>query len=253
MRKGLSTSIIRANIEKIDQLPPVAHFELTFFDSEDIDELVNFLKHRKSTFGIHAPFVYRYAQIHPQPTSLDSSMRQDTLAKNLDCVKLARRLGAEYVVVHFPNACQRENWLCIYDTVVEELSKLNNSEIQVRIENVYGNDFFHTAENFQQLLQETGLKMCVDIGHLLIDSQLYGIDPIKFVEKLKAHIAEFHIYYADLVEYKRCHHKAWKDEKGFIDLLEYIREVDADFILEPSPECLEEFEKLMAYLENLGR
>ncbi len=251
IRKGLSTSIIRANISKIDQLPDFDHYELTFFKFEDIEKILDFLTKKRASFGVHAPFVYRYAQIHPQPTSLDPYLRRDTFEKNLECVNLAKRINADYVVIHFPNAEQKENWLSIYDQVVSEFSSFSQENFQVRIENVYGNNYFHSANDFKDFLEKTKLKMCLDIGHLLIDSEIYGFDHIKFVEELEPYIAEFHIYYADKINYVKCHHKAWEEERKFLQLLELIREMKADFVLEPSPECLEDFEKLLEYIGSL--
>ncbi|AEH51435.1 sugar phosphate isomerase/epimerase family protein [Pseudothermotoga thermarum] len=251
MRKGLSTSIIRADVGKIDQLPWFSHYELTFFKQKDVEKVMRFLKERKASFGVHAPFVFRYCQVHPQPTSLNPTLRHDTLKKNQKCIELAKSLGADYVILHFPSAKQSESWLDIYEDIVQEIACLKTNGIQIRIENVYCNDCFHTSNDYKDFLERTNLTICVDIGHLLIDSQIYGLDPVEFVESLKPFISEFHIYYADLIEYEKCHHKAWKNEKKFLQLLEYIRDIDADFVLEPSPECLEGFENLLKYLEEL--
>jgi len=169
---------------------------------------------------------------------------------NKKCAELARKIGAEYMIIHFPNALQKENWLSVYREVEREFSELAGV-ISVRVENVYGNDHFHSAEDYRTFLENTGCKMCVDIGHLLLDAEVYGFSPIEFIEKLSDFVEEFHIYYADFETYKKCHHAPWGESKEFLEVLEFIKDFDADFVLEPTPECEEGLEKLFEYWRDL--
>ncbi len=251
-RKGISTSTIRANILKIHELPLMELYELTFFQKQDLDILKEFLEKRGKSFGIHLPFVFRYASVHPNPTSLDKNLRNDTYVVNIEGARFAKSFGAEYVVVHFPNAKQKEAWKDVYGIVMESLEHFYelNKIIETRIENVYMNDYFHSADDYLFVLKETGCTMCLDIGHLLIDSEVYNFDPVSFIEKLADLITEFHIYYADPRTYEECHHAPWGDSFNFNRVLDVIKEFDGvDFVAEPSNDCPKLLFKLMEFLE----
>ncbi|MCD6551270.1 sugar phosphate isomerase/epimerase [Thermotoga sp.] len=248
MRKGVSTSIIRSNTDLLETLPQADVYELGFFKMEDLERVLCFFAGK--SFGVHAPFVYRYADHHPNPTSLNEEKRKDTFSVNRKCAELSRKIGAEYMVVHFPNAVQKENWLSIYKELEREFSKLVEI-IEVRAENVHGNDHFHGAKDYRIFLENTGCTMCVDIGHLLLDAEIYGVSPVKFIEELSDLIEEFHIYYADTETYKRCHHAPWGDSKNFFEILKFIKDIDADFVIEPTPECSEGLERLLEYWRDL--
>jgi len=247
-RKGISTSVIRSRVSLIEQLPEAQFYELGFFRREDLERIVEFFSGKR--IGVHAPFVFRYKNHHPAPTSLDEKERRDTYSVNRECALLARGIGAEYVVVHFPNAIQRENWLSVYGEAVEHFGTLNEI-LPVRVENVYGNDHFHTARDYASFLRDTGCTMCLDVGHLLIDSKVYGFSARKFVEELADLISEVHLYYADLQTYKRCHHAPWGDSEEFLDLLEFLKGFDVDFVIEATPECADGLEKLFSYWRDL--
>jgi len=251
-RKGISTSTIRANILKIEELPFAELYELTFFQKQDLDTLKEFLEKRGKPFGIHLPFVFRYAAVHPNPTSLDINLRNDTYAVNIESASFAKSFGAEYVVVHFPNAKQNEAWKDVYGIVMESLEHFYelNKIIETRLENVYMNDYFHSPDDYLFVLKETGCTMCLDIGHLLIDSEVYDFDPVYFIEKLADFITEFHIYYADLRTYEQCHHAPWGDSFNFRRVLDVIKEFDGvDFVAEPSNDCPNQLSKLIEFLE----
>ncbi len=250
--KGISTSFVRANVDKLHTIPHFERYELTFFRDNDLPALKEFLASRKASFGLHAPFVYRYVNHHPYPTSLDKELRRDTFYKNFQCLKFAESLGADYVVVHFPTALQKENWYSDYFEIIDEFKTLKEcAKVQLRIENVYGNDFFYNCREYKDFLKKTELKMCLDIGHLLLDCNYYKFDPLEFIYFLKDFIVEFHIYYASFETYHTCHHKAWSTDFLFLEILDVIKDFDAEFVLEPSPECLEDFEKALEYLSNI--
>lgn len=251
-RKGISTSTIRANILRIDELPLAELYELTFFQKKDLDKLKEFLEKRGKPFGIHLPFVFRYASVHPNPTSLDRTLRNDTYTVNIKSARFAKSFGAEYVVAHFPNAKQKEAWKDVYDIVIESLEYFYelNKIIETRLENVYMNDYFHSADDYLFVLKETGCTMCLDIGHLLIDSEIYAFDPVSFIEKLQDFITEFHIYYADLKTYEECHHAPWGDSLNFRRVLEVIKGFEnVDFVAEPSNDCPNLLSRLIKFLE----
>lgn len=244
MRKGISTSIIKSNTKFLDQLPKANLYELGFFESKDLETILEFF-HGKS-FGIHSPFVYRYADHHPMPTSLDKNSRENTFEVNKRCAELAKKIGAEYIVVHFPNTMQKENWIFLLKEAKNAFLALNEI-IEVRIENVYGNSCFHHAIDYLNFLRNTKCGMCIDIGHLLIDSEIYGFSPLRFIEELSEQIVEFHIYYADLETYKHCHHAPWGESMVFHEVLKIIRDFDVDFVLEPTPDCVDGLERLFEY------
>ncbi|MCX7654840.1 MAG: sugar phosphate isomerase/epimerase [Fervidobacterium sp.] len=252
-RKVISTSLIRANIEKLNDLPSSKNYELTFFKENDLSKILEFLHTKSATFGLHAPFIYRYKQTHPFPTSTIDELRKDTYEKNYNCAILAKNIGAEYVVIHFPNARQSENWIVqqkIVHEAVEAISQLNQI-IPVRIENIYMNDYFHSPEDYTWFTRQTNTTLCVDIGHLLIDSEIYNFDPVKFIDKCAEYISEFHLYYADLNVYNQCHHAPWGDSKDFLRTLDFIRNFKCDFTVEASNDCKEGLEKLLRYVEEV--
>ncbi|MGC8821146.1 MAG: hypothetical protein ACP5PP_08635 [Fervidobacterium sp.] len=149
MRKGISTSIIRANVEKLHTLPNSTHYELTFFKPHDLEVVLNYLKLKNATFGVHSPFVYRYKYTHPFPTALEPSKRLNTYNTNLACAKLASRIGAQYVIIHFPGARQFDDWrkTNIINEAIRHIARMNQI-IETRIENVYLNEYFHKPEDY---------------------------------------------------------------------------------------------------------
>lgn len=252
-RKVVSTSLIRANIDKLNELPDSQSYELTFFKEYDLERLLDFLKNKDATFGLHAPFVYRYAEIHPFPTSLNRMLRYDTYQKNISCALLGKNIGAEYIVVHFPSAKQSENWIKDKSVLKDAISHITeiNQILPVRIENVYMNDYFYNPEDYISIAKETNTTLCIDIGHLLIDSEIYNFNPIKFIDKCKDFIDEFHVYYADLEIYSQCHHAPWGDSKQFHDLLSFIKDFQCDFTIEASNDCKDGLDKLLNYVEEV--
>jgi len=256
-KKGISTSLIRANVEELNTLPISEHYELTFFNHDDLGRVMDFLEQRKATFGVHAPFIYRYISKHPYPTSDDMLLRRDTYQINLQCAVLAHGINAEYMVIHFPNAVQKDKWLNNRKILEDAINGISMAlqHIPVRIENVYMNDVFHTAEDYLWILKESGTHMCIDIGHLLIDSEIYNLDPIEFISKCLPRLAEIHIYYADLETYSKCHHAPWGDSREFRKILDFIHEISKtlplDLIIEPSDDCSAGLEKLIDYWEGV--
>lgn len=252
-RKVVSTSLIRANIDKLNELPPSQSYELTFFKEHDLERLLNFLKDKNATFGLHAPFIYRYMEVHPFPTSLNKVLREDTYQKNKTCALLGKNIGAEYIVIHFPNAKQSENWIKNKSVLKDAIAHITeiNKMIPVRIENVYMNNYFYSAEDYISIAKETNTKLCIDIGHLLIDSEIYNFNPIKFIDKCKDFIDEFHVYYADLEIYSQCHHAPWGHSEQFYALLHFIKDFECDFTIEASNDCKEGLDKLLNYIEEV--
>ncbi|MEN3041873.1 MAG: sugar phosphate isomerase/epimerase [Fervidobacterium sp.] len=254
-RKVISTSLIRANIEKLNDLPVSKHYELTFFKENDLSKILEFLHAKNAAFGLHAPFIYRYKQVHPFPTSTIDELRKDTYEKNCNCAILGKNIGARYVVIHFPNAQQSENWIAEQKIVYEatEVIFRLNQIIPVRIENVYMNDYFHSPEDYTCFVKQTNTTLCIDIGHLLIDSEIYNFDPVEFVDKCAEYISEFHLYYADLEIYNQCHHAPWGNSKNFLRLLDFIKDFECDFTVEASNDCNDGLDKLLSYVEEVTK
>lgn len=252
-RKIVSTSLIRANVKRLQTLPCSEFYELTFFKPEDLEHVLAFLKSRNARFGVHCPFIYRYVAVHPHPTSLNRTLRKDTFEKNELCADLSKKIGAEYMVLHFPNAHQKERWKehrKILSEVLEHIGKLNQM-IEIRLENIYGNDDFHKPEDYVWIARETGTTLCIDVGHLLLDFENYGIRPVDFIRKCEQYISEVHLYYADTETYRRCHHAPWGDSKVFFEILDVVKELDCDITLEAGPDCSEGLERLFEFFESL--
>uniref|UniRef100_A0A7C5VL77 Sugar phosphate isomerase/epimerase n=1 Tax=Fervidobacterium thailandense TaxID=1008305 RepID=A0A7C5VL77_9BACT len=252
-RKIVSTSLIRADVERLQTLPSSEFYELTFFKPEHLEKVLTFLKSRNASFGVHCPFIYRYAAVHPHPTSLNKDFRKDTFEKNELCANLSKKIGAEYMVIHFPNAHQKECWKDYGEVLSEVLDHIGtlNEMIEVRLENVYGNDDFHKPEDYIWIARETGTTLCIDVGHLLLDHEIYGVRPVDFILKCEQYISEVHLYYADTETYKRCHHAPWGDSKVFFQVLDVVKELNCDITLEAGPDCSEGLEHLFEFFESL--
>ncbi len=249
MRKGVSTSIIKSNIDLLHKLPDADLYELGFFNAEDLDRIKSFINQKNTSFGIHCPFVYRFPR-HPHLTSMDNAKRKKTMEIIEKCAILSKDLKAEYIVVHFPDSYQNENWLMLLDYIKSFLSHINHI-IPVRIENVYFNKYFHSYRDYLRFFEDTEFTFCVDIGHLLMDAEYFRFNPLEFIKKTKNFISEFHIYYADIRSYKKCHHKPWKEDENFLRILNFIKSFDCDMVIEPTPYCNEGLDKLLIYWRNL--
>ena len=245
MRKGISTSWILSNSDLLYDLPKAELYELGFFKSKDLPKIREFLGKREASYGIHAPFIFSFDG-HPALTSTIEKQRVKNMMIMEKCASFSEKFGAEYMIVHFPNAEQKENWLYLLPSVSDFLVNLNK-KLNIRIENVYGNEYFHDSEDYLAFLRDVNLPLCLDIGHLLLDSQIFGFDPIKFVNRISEYIAEVHIYYADSNVYKKCHHKPWGESEDFLNALNILRELDADFVIEATPQCPDGFDQLMNF------
>ena len=245
MRKGISTSWILSNSDLLDTLPKAELYELGFFKSKDLPKIREFLERRKASFGVHAPFIFSFDG-HPALTSTFERQKKKTMMIMEKCASFSKEFGAEYMIIHFPDVKQKEDWLHSLPNVSDFLINLNG-KLNVRVENVYGNEYFHSANDYAAFLKDTNLPLCLDIGHLILDSQLFGFDPMKFIDKVYEYIIEMHLYFANLEAYKKCHHKPWGENENFLNILNALQELDADFVIEATPQCPDGFDQLMNF------
>ncbi|MBZ4650778.1 sugar phosphate isomerase/epimerase [Thermosipho sp. (in: thermotogales)] len=236
-RLGVSTSVVKSDLRMIKYLTEKFKFsnlfEIGFIDPKYINNL-NVIKGK--SIGVHSPFIFKLKN-HPKLTHSDYHF---TFSKILRSAYFAKQIKSEYLIVHYPDALQNDDWNKNL-FLLEELSSI----IKIRIENTYGNKFFYSEKDYKNLCQDLNLKLCIDIGHLLLDER---INPFKFIEFLEEYIEEFHIYYADKKIYKICHHKPWSENKYYIELLKLIMKLDADIVIESTPQCNKDLDKLLKFL-----
>ncbi|ANQ54458.1 MULTISPECIES: TIM barrel protein [unclassified Thermosipho (in: thermotogales)] len=225
MKIGVSTSVIRSDfrflkyfLEKFEDLD---FYELGFLSPLFVNNLFNL----KKSFGIHAPFIFKM-DFHPKLTCNDY---HETFRKIRQSAFMAKYLSAKYLIVHYPDTLQLQDWKDNFK-LLDELKGI----IKIRIENTFGNKYFYAAKDYKFLCEELGLTMCIDIGHLLLDER---INPFDFIEELSDFVEEFHVYYADDKTYKKCHHLPWSDNEKYINLLNFIKEFDVDIVIEATPDC----------------
>lgn len=236
-RIGVSTSVIRSDFRLINYYIRKFNFA-NLFEFGFINPMYvhNIYVLKNKSIGVHSPFVFKLNG-HPM---LTRSNYFETYSKILKSAYFAKNIGAEYLIVHYPDTLQNEDWKG-NEILLYELNKI----IKIRLENTYGNKFFYSEVDYKRICGNLNLKLCVDIGHLMLDDR---INPIKFIDTLSDYIEEFHIYFANKLTYNLCHHKPWENDKNYLDLLEYIKNFEADLVIETTPECGENLDKLLNFL-----
>lgn len=193
-----------------------------FASSEEIQEIVEFTKQNNIKIGIHFPLnrnCYKYRD--PLLLSLDEVERKVALESLLAEIKVAKKIKAEYILIHFPKPMildKNLNWhkcnFSIVDQPINEeeypfhlfkknafellnhLTQLSSdSGVQIVLELELLNKYLYEGEFFKELLDQfSNIKICLDSARLNVQSK---IDPsfncMKFVKQMAPYTYLVHL------------------------------------------------------------
>jgi sugar phosphate isomerase/epimerase len=199
-RFGVSGSTILSNPDQFDEL---------FWDDIDLIEIGEFpdeaafhafleLSRAKQTpFGVHSPLLRNGSKYDLlEKVAIEPLVARKQLEKEAE---LLSRLGAEYLLVHFPyfKSEAPENVNEIIEAGLQKLSLIQNEyEIPIICEPKLGvgrsAKGIHALDAFPiEIWERYSLKLCIDIGDYLIAT---GDEIINYLEKWKEHIKVVHLH-----------------------------------------------------------
>jgi sugar phosphate isomerase/epimerase len=232
---SISTSFIRADVSKLEQLLDMGDFkklEIGFYDEDTLPLIMGFAKAHQLSYGFHDPLPRLPEDDYPFLTDPDDQKRWRTLDSMYRTMQTAVRYQAEYVIGHIPSviweprpALTDEGILELAHNSCEQLSAWSQeSGIPFILENVGPNPYFFRVSAFVEVLHaHPDLQFCLDIGHLHLMSIYAGYDAAEFARELAPYTTVVHIYNATPETYRKYHHvpahPSQRPEEGWADIL----------------------------------
>ncbi|MEG2786833.1 MAG: sugar phosphate isomerase/epimerase family protein [Romboutsia sp.] len=162
--------------------------------SDILNECKNKLYSLNCTISLHG------ASFDLNPGSTDKKVLELTRFRYMQCIEIAKNIGANYVIFHSQlnplisvpriRKLKLDNQINFWKNLLEEINDLN---ITILLENEYDDSY----EELLYILKEVNsnkLKMCLDIGHVLAYSNRKLEE---WVEKLKDYIKYIHLHFND--------------------------------------------------------
>ncbi len=226
-----------------------------FFPLNLTDGNIEFIKRKLSSYGIK-PIVHTTIY-DVNLSSLNPTIREASVKTTLDCLDLAKKLGAEVLVVHGGNLPSNyslklmekanENLLLSLQELVKAAEKKG---VIIGLENnskVYNHSMVKNVDEhlfFLEKINSKYLKAVLDIGH----ANLYKVSIEDYTRKIKDYLVEIHIH----------NNQGEKDnhfplDQGKIDIekfLELIDELDISVPLILEMVTLEDYEKSLSFLRE---
>lgn len=126
------------------------------------------------------------------PGSIDSKIRDVTIYRYIQIIKIAKKLQIDNIVLHhgyYPNTTSEEKWIKNFTSTVEKiLPELGN--ITLYFENLFETDG-NLINKAIKKINEPQIKVCLDVGHVNCFSN-YSI--IKWFELLNNSIGYIHLH-----------------------------------------------------------
>jgi sugar phosphate isomerase/epimerase len=255
---SVSTSFIRAEVSKLEQLVGLGNFEkleIGFYSEEQLPLIMSFATTHRLTYGFHDPLPRLPEDDYPFLTDPDDEKRWRTLDSMYRTMQTAVRYGAEYVIGHIPSVIWEPRPALTDDKIIElahnscdQLSAWSEETgIPFILENVGPNPYFFQVSAFVEVMEaHPRLEFCLDVGHLHLMSIYAGYDAIDFARQLAPYTTVVHIYNATPETYRKYHHvpvhPSQRPEDGWADVLGILRCVlgearsDLTLVFEYSPQ-----------------
>ncbi|WP_107467711.1 sugar phosphate isomerase/epimerase family protein [Streptomyces sp. MA5143a] len=195
----MSTSVL-ADRGQLDALLPYDPEVVEFYNypSTMVPELTRFCARHSIRPALHTPVPYDLAEPLRRfaPTGPDPEEAARALRLALRTIRLAADLNAIHVVVHFPSPYPPYPTEGFAERCAEFLSELSEAarshHVSVLVENMTGHPLLHSPEQYARVLEDTGLGLCLDLGHAhLLDD---GGGPLAFGQVLGPTVRSMHVY-----------------------------------------------------------
>jgi len=199
-RFGVSGSTILTNPEQFDELfwDDIDLIEIGEFSNEAaFSSFLDLSRGKQIPFGVHSPLLRNGSKYDLlEKVSMEPLAARQQLERE---AALLSRLGAEYILVHFPyfTGETTENVNERIETGLQELSRIQKEYgVPIICEPKLGigrsTKGIQYLDSFPiEIWEKYSLKLCIDIGDYLIAT---GDEIIKYVEKWKEHIRIVHLH-----------------------------------------------------------
>lgn len=199
-RFGVSGSTILTNPEQYHELfwEDIDFIEIGEFPSESaFHAFLDLCREKQTPFGVHSPLLRNGSKYDLlEKVSFDPLVARKQVEEE---AALLSRLGAEYMLVHFPyfTGESTEKVTDLIEEGLQELSRVQNEyAIPIICEPKLGlrrspKGIQHLDSFPLEIWEKYSLKLCIDIGDYLIAT---GEEIIKYVEKWKEHIKIVHLH-----------------------------------------------------------
>jgi sugar phosphate isomerase/epimerase len=200
-RLGVSGSVILSNQEKYEELfwDGINHIEIGEFPDEAAFKYFLTLCHEYNvSYGIHSP-LFRGGSKYDLLEKVDFEAEYAWEQLELEAEQMSR-LGAEYVLVHFPYFKDDVNDINANELIENGLKRLDDIQEKYSIQLICepklgfrrsnaGINYFH---NFPvETWEKYNLKLCIDIGDYLIAT---GDKVFNYIDKWKENIKVVHLH-----------------------------------------------------------
>lgn len=207
---------------------------------------INLIKEaqKRIPIAIHGPFHDLY------PGSIDPYIREATLRRYLDTIKLARDLKAKFVTLHlnYVDSIHRHNRDLWIENTIKLFSELTPFGVNIHIENTKE----PTPDIFSSILGSINsptLGMCLDIGHVVAYSTT-NIDC--WIRQLSRFIKEIHLH--ECVEGGDIHEYLGAGLMDWPLIFRLLRNANIDvgaIYLTLEPKTQQDLEKSLQYLRKV--
>jgi sugar phosphate isomerase/epimerase len=218
-------------------------------------EAIEFIKEKLSSYSIK-PIVHTTIY-DVNLSSLNPTIRDASVKTTLDCLELAKKLGAEILVIHGGNLPSNYSLKLmgkanrnLFLSLQELVKAAEEKEVIIGLENnsrVYNHAMVKNVEEHLYFLEKINskyLRAVLDIGH----ANLYKVSIEDYTRKIKDYLVEIHLH-NNLGE-KDNHFPL---DQGNIDVekfLELIDELDISVPLILEMVTIEDYEKSLSFLKK---
>lgn len=203
--------------------------------------LHEFIETSKIPFSAHCPMVvpedYPENPLLGAVVDFDEKRRVAALNMMIESMEEAAELGAEYAVAHLqrpeifgganPSGATEQDALDIAkkgcETLAEKAEELN---LPLYLENMMDNSVFNSPQSYYELFEEfPELGLCLDFGHLEVDSRKFGFPMDEFMDANVSKIKAVHLQNSEpgMLDFKTRHWKvpvnpAQRSDDGWMDI-----------------------------------
>lgn len=226
-----------------------------FFPLKLTDEDIEFIKEKISSYDIK-PIVHTTIY-DVNLASLNPTIKEASVKTTLDCLELAKKLGAEILVVHggnlpsnYPLKFMEEAKRNLILSLQELVEVAEESQIIIGLENNakgFNTGMVKNQDEHLFFLEKTDsrfLKAVLDIGH----ANLYGFSIEDYTTKIKDFLVEIHLHNNEGV--KDVHsplHQGNIDIQKFLELIDQL-DISVPLILEMT--SLEHYQRSLNFLRD---
>lgn len=203
---------------------------------DNTEKIVNFCIDSNLKVALHMPNSFGFNKYIENVEDIDNYIEE--ISKILK--KFNKITTIEYIIIHFPFVnCSGEGFNYNLEYAINKLDSINKEyKTNIYIENVSINEEFYSDIHYKDIIKNTNIKICYDIGHAYVINNLLKKGEKKyyvksFFETLKDDIECIHYYNTTNIEQNELkigeHYPFIKDsnqeENGLMNYNEIQKEI----------------------------